>query len=113
MSTPHYSSRRTRWKATVINTDVARPTIPTTAKVPDGVQMLTTQLQLNVPGGLQGWVSSLWYLSAGFMSAGALPMAVVAAAISWTAAIGGGAAICRPSPYGWVCGPPSTESLED
>ena len=88
MSTPHYSSRRTRWKATVINTAVAKPTIPTTAKVPDGVQMWTTVLQLTVPGELQGGVSSLWYLPVG-----ALPMAVVADAIGWTAAIAGGAAI--------------------
>ena len=56
--------------------------------------MGTTILQLTVPTELQGRVLSLWYLSAGLMFIGGLPMTLVADAASWTVAIAGGAAIC-------------------
>ncbi len=53
--------------------------------------MGTTVLQLSVPTELQGRVLSLWYISAGLMFIGALPMAVVADVLNWTVAISGGA----------------------
>ena len=57
------------------------------------IPMGTTVLQLTVPAELQGRVLSLWYLSAGLMFVGGLPMALVADAVNWTTAIGGGAAL--------------------
>lgn len=57
------------------------------------VPMGTTVLQLTVPAELQGRVLSLWYVSAGLMFIGALPMAVVAEALSWPISIAGGAAL--------------------
>lgn len=57
------------------------------------VPMGTTVLQLTVPAELQGRVLSLWYVSAGLMFIGALPMAVVAEALGWPVAIAGGAAL--------------------
>ncbi|MCI0799120.1 MAG: MFS transporter [Chloroflexi bacterium] len=58
------------------------------------VPMGTTILQLTVPTELQGRVLSLWYLSAGLMFIGGLPMTLVADAAGWTVAIAGGAVIC-------------------
>jgi MFS family permease len=55
------------------------------------IPMITTILQLTVPTEFQGRVLSLWYLSAGLMFVGALPMAMVADAVSWPIAITGGA----------------------
>ena len=57
------------------------------------IPMITTILQLTVPTEFQGRVLSLWYLSAGLMFVGSLPMAVVADTLSWPIAITGGAAI--------------------
>ncbi len=57
------------------------------------VPMGTTILQLTVPSEMQGRVLSLWYLGAGFMFIGSLPMTMVAEAFSWQIAISGGAAI--------------------
>ena len=57
------------------------------------VPMGTTVLQLTTPPEVQGRILSLWYVSAGLMSIGALPMALVAEAVGWPVAIGGGAAI--------------------
>jgi MFS family permease len=57
------------------------------------VPMGTIVLQLTVPAELQGRVLSLWYVSAGLMFIGALPMAVVAEALSWPISIAGGAAL--------------------
>ena len=58
------------------------------------ISLGTTVLQLAVPQELQGRVMSLWYLSAGFMFIGALPMALVADLVSWPLALAGGATIC-------------------
>ena len=58
------------------------------------ISLGTTVLQLSVPQELQGRVMSLWYLSAGFMFIGALPMALVADLVSWPVALAGGAIIC-------------------
>ena len=57
------------------------------------IPMITTVLQLTVPSEFQGRVLSLWYLSAGLMFVGALPLAVVADALSWPIAVTGGAAL--------------------
>ena len=57
------------------------------------VPMGTTVLQLTVPSELQGRVLSLWYVSAGLMFIGALPMSVVAETLSWPIAIAGGAGL--------------------
>ena len=57
------------------------------------IPMITTILQLTVPTEFQGRVLSLWYLSAGLMFVGALPMAMVADAVSWPIAITGGAVL--------------------
>ena len=58
------------------------------------ISLGTTVLQLSVPQELQGRVMSLWYLSAGFMFIGALPMALVADLVSWPVALAGGAIVC-------------------
>ena len=58
------------------------------------ISLGTTVLQLTVPRELQGRVMSLWYVSAGFMFIGSLPMALVADLVSWPIALAGGAAIC-------------------
>ena len=58
------------------------------------ISLGTTVLQLSVPQELQGRVMSLWYVSAGFMFIGALPMALVADLVSWPIALAGGATIC-------------------
>ena len=58
------------------------------------ISLGTTVLQLSVPQELQGRVMSLWYVSAGFMFIGALPMALVADLVSWPLALAGGAAVC-------------------
>ncbi|MDE2844492.1 MAG: MFS transporter [Chloroflexota bacterium] len=58
------------------------------------ISLGTTVLQLSVPQELQGRVMSLWYVSAGFMFIGSLPMALVADLVSWPVALGGGAIIC-------------------
>ena len=58
------------------------------------ISLGTTILQLTVSPELQGRVMSLWYVSAGFMFIGSLPMALVAERISWPAALAGGAALC-------------------
>ncbi len=58
------------------------------------ISLGTTVLQLSVPQELQGRVMSLWYVSAGFMFIGSLPMALVADLVSWPAALAGGATIC-------------------
>ena len=55
------------------------------------VPMGTTILQLTVPREMQGRVLSLWYVGAGFMFVGSLPMAMVAEAFGWQIAISGGA----------------------
>ena len=47
------------------------------------VPMGTTVLQLTVPSSTQGRILSLWYVGAGFMFIGSLPMALVAEAFSW------------------------------
>ena len=57
------------------------------------IPMGTAVLQLTVPRELQGRVLSLWYLSAGLMFVGALPIGFVADTLSWPVAISGGAAI--------------------
>jgi len=57
------------------------------------IPMITTILQLTVPTEFQGRVLSLWYLSAGLMFVGALPMAMVADAVNWPIAITGGAVL--------------------
>ena len=58
------------------------------------ISLGTTVLQLSVPQELQGRVMSLWYVSAGFMFIGSLPMALVADLVSWPIALAGGATIC-------------------
>ena len=58
------------------------------------ISLGTTVLQLTVPQELQGRVMSLWYVSAGFMFIGSLPMAYVADQVGWTLALAGGAVIC-------------------
>ena len=58
------------------------------------ISLGTTILQLSVPQELQGRVMSLWYVSAGFMFIGSLPMALVADLVSWPIALAGGATIC-------------------
>ena len=58
------------------------------------ISLGTTVLQLSVPQELQGRVMSLWYVSAGFMFIGSLPMALAADYVSWPVALAGGAAIC-------------------
>ena len=58
------------------------------------ISLGTTVLQLTVPQELQGRVMSLWYVSAGFMFIGSLPMALVADLVSWPLALAGGAVIC-------------------
>lgn len=58
------------------------------------ISLGTTVLQLKVNPELQGRVMSLWYVSAGFMFIGSLPMALVADWVSWPAALAGGAGIC-------------------
>ena len=58
------------------------------------ISLGTTVLQLSVPQELQGRVMSLWYVSAGFMFIGSLPMAFVADVVSWPVALAGGATIC-------------------
>ena len=57
------------------------------------ISLGTTVLQLSVPSELQGRVMSLWYVSAGLMFIGSLPMAVVADLVSWPLALAGGAVI--------------------
>ncbi len=57
------------------------------------ISLGTTVLQLTVPAELQGRVMSLWYVSAGLMFIGSLPMAVVADLVSWPLALAGGAAV--------------------
>ena len=57
------------------------------------IPMITTILQLTVPSEFQGRVLSLWYVAAGLMFVGSLPMALVADALSWPIAITGGAAM--------------------
>ena len=52
-----------------------------------------TVLQITVPRDVLGRVSSLWTAGAALMQVGALPMGVVADAVSWPTAVGGGAAI--------------------
>jgi MFS family permease len=58
------------------------------------ISMITTILQLTVPGPLQGRVLSIWYVAAGLMFAGSLPLAFIGDALSWPAAITGGAVLC-------------------
>ena len=58
------------------------------------ISLGTTVLQLSVPQELQGRVMSLWYVSAGFMFIGSLPMALVADLVSWPVALAGGATVC-------------------
>ena len=58
------------------------------------ISLGTTVLQLSVPQELQGRVMSLWYVSAGFMFIGSLPMALVADLVRWPIALAGGATIC-------------------
>lgn len=58
------------------------------------ISLGTTVLQLSVPQELQGRVMSLWYVSAGFMFIGSLPMALVADLVSWPVALAGGATLC-------------------
>ena len=58
------------------------------------ISLGTTVLQLTVPQELQGRVMSIWYVSAGFMFIGSLPMAYVADRVSWPLALAGGAVIC-------------------
>ena len=58
------------------------------------ISLGTTVLQLKVNPELQGRVMSLWYVSAGFMFIGSLPMALVADWVSWPAALAGGAGMC-------------------
>ena len=58
------------------------------------ISLGTTVLQLTVNPELQGRVMSLWYVSAGFMFIGSLPMALVADWVSWPAALAGGAGLC-------------------
>ena len=58
------------------------------------ISLGTTVLQLSVPQELQGRVMSLWYVSAGFMFIGSLPMALVAELVNWPVALAGGATIC-------------------
>ena len=58
------------------------------------ISLGTTVLQLTVPQELQGRVMSIWYVSAGFMFIGSLPMAYVADQVGWTMALAGGAVIC-------------------
>lgn len=58
------------------------------------ISLGTTVLQLTVNPELQGRVMSLWYVSAGFMFIGSLPMALVADWVSWPAALAGGAGMC-------------------
>ena len=58
------------------------------------ISLGTTVLQLTVNPELQGRVMSLWYVSAGFMFIGSLPMALVADRVSWPAALAGGAGLC-------------------
>ena len=55
------------------------------------VSMGTTVLELTVPSEIQGRVLSLWYVGAGFMLIGSLPMAMVAKALNGQIAIIGGA----------------------
>ena len=57
------------------------------------ISLGTTVLQLTVPSELQGRVMSLWYVSAGLMFIGSLPMAVVADFVSWPLALAGGAVV--------------------
>lgn len=57
------------------------------------VPMGTTVLQLTVPSEMQGRILSLWYVGAGFMFIGSLPMAMVADVFGWQVAISGGATI--------------------
>jgi hypothetical protein len=57
------------------------------------VPMGTTVLQLTVPSEMQGRVLSLWYVGAGFMFIGPLPMAMVAEAFNGKITINGGAAM--------------------
>ena len=58
------------------------------------ISLGTTVLQLTVNPELQGRVMSLWYVSAGFMFIGSLPMALVADWAGWPAALAGGAGLC-------------------
>ena len=58
------------------------------------ISLGTTVLQLTVPQELQGRVMAVWYVSAGFMFIGSLPMAYVADLVSWPLALAGGAVIC-------------------
>ena len=57
------------------------------------ISLGTTVLQLTVPAELQGRVMSLWYVSAGLMFIGSLPMALVADLVSWPLALAGGATV--------------------
>ncbi len=53
----------------------------------------TTVLQLHVPPELLGRVLSLWYVTAGLMFIGALPVAAAADALGWPIAFTGGATL--------------------
>ena len=55
------------------------------------VPMGTAILQLSVPSEMQGRILSLWYIGAGFMFIGSLPMALVTDAFGWQMALSGGA----------------------
>jgi MFS family permease len=57
------------------------------------ISMGTTVLQLKVPPDLQGRVLSLWYVSAGLMFIGTLPVAAAAEALGWSVALSIGAVL--------------------
>ena len=57
------------------------------------VPMGTTVLQLTVPSEMQGRILSIWYVGAGLMFIGSLPMALVADVLTWPIAMAGGAVI--------------------
>ena len=76
------------------------------------ISMGTTVLQLTVPSELQGRVMSLWYLSAGFMFIGSLPMALVADWVSWPVALAGGAVASLAFTLVLALGRPTLRRLE-
>ncbi len=58
------------------------------------ISLGTTALQSSVPQELRGQVMRLWYISAGFMFIGALPLSLVVERFGWSLALSGGAAVC-------------------
>ena len=64
------------------------------------------------PRSYKGRVMSLWYVSAGFMFIGSLPMALVADLVSWPIALAGGATICFAFTLGLAIVRPTLRRLE-